>query len=198
MTLRSIVRAGAAPAMGAALTLLATLAVACDPPAPAAPAKAPFDVVAEVLMHPRCVNCHPMGEVPLIGDHGAPHGMQVLRGPDGRGVTTTMCQNCHQAENLDGEHMPPGAPDWHMPTQAVPMVFEGRSAGALCRQLTDPTANGGKSPSDILTHLTEDGLVRWGFEPGEGRTPVPVPYDTFRAAARAWLEGGAHCPPSSR
>jgi hypothetical protein len=119
--------------------------------------------------------------------------MQVVRGPEGRGITTTMCKNCHQTENLPGEHMPPGAPGWHMPAQSMPMVFEGKSAAELCRLITDPTHNGGKSLPELLTHLENDDLVKWGWSPGDGRQPVPGTHAEFATAARSWISSGAKC-----
>lgn len=182
-----------------ALLLFAVLAAGCDaPPSKATPKKTPFELVAETLAHPRCTNCHPAGEQPLIGEDSRPHGMQVMRGPEGRGVTTTMCANCHQQENLEGEHMPPGAPNWHMPPRATPMVFENKSAAELCRAITDPTQNGGKDPAALLEHLEHDALVKWAWTPGDGRKPPPLAHADFVVAARSWIEAGAACPPDQR
>ncbi len=42
-------------------------------------------------------------------------------------------------------------------------------------QLKDTKRNGGKSPHDLLEHVKTD-LVKWGWNPGEGRsTPAPSP-----------------------
>ena len=168
--------------------------VACKPkPVGDTATESPYAVVAQALLHPRCVNCHPSGDQPLITDASRPHGMQVMRGPEGRGITTTMCTNCHQTENLVGEHMPPGAAEWRMPPANTPMVFEGKNALQLCEQITDPTQNGGKSVAELLVHLESDAFVKWGWDPGEGRAPVPGTHATFVAAARAWIEAGARC-----
>ncbi len=35
--------------------------------------------VAEVLRHPRCMNCHPSGDVPRQTDDRHPHRMLVMR-----------------------------------------------------------------------------------------------------------------------
>ena len=74
------------------------------------------------------------------------------------------------------------------------MVFEGRTPAQLCRQLKDPAQTGGKDLAALLHHVEEDELVAWGWNPGEGRTPVPVPRAEFVAAFRAWIDGGAVCP----
>src|SRR4051794_33706796 len=42
-----------------------------------------FAQVYTVLMHPRCMNCHPKGDVPLQGDDSHLHTMAPKRGSDG-------------------------------------------------------------------------------------------------------------------
>jgi hypothetical protein len=165
-----------------------------------APAVAPasslqaWSVVYGVLEHPRCMNCHPLGDVPLQGDASVPHAQNVQRGPDGEGLFALRCATCHQAENAPGPHLPPGAPKWHLPRADAPLVFQGRSSSELCRQLRDPARNGGKTPEQLFDHMAHDALVLWGWDPGEGRTPVPVPHESFAAAVRAWVDGGCDCP----
>src|SRR5215469_8211882 len=70
---------------------------------------AAFNAAYSVFSHPRCVNCHPAGNAPLQGDDSHPHAFRVQRGADGNGLTSLRCSNCHQAANLSGPHMPPGA-----------------------------------------------------------------------------------------
>jgi mono/diheme cytochrome c family protein len=160
----------------------------------AAHSRAAFEVVYQVLTHPRCANCHPAGDAPLQGDQGVPHGQNVLRGPAGRGVFGLDCASCHQAQNFPGEHMPPGVPDWHMPPPETPMVFAGTSRAELARQLADPAQNGNRSAAELLRHAAEDPLVLWGWNPGDGRAPVPVPHQEFIAALRKWIELGCLVP----
>ena len=50
-----------------------------------AASRAAFLEVYKVLMHPRCMNCHPTGDVPLQGDDSHLHAQNVQRGPDGKG-----------------------------------------------------------------------------------------------------------------
>src|SRR5436190_1097931 len=71
-----------------------------------------FADVYKVLMHPRCMNCHPKGDVPLQGDDNHPHTMAPKRGKDGHGLYAMKCSNCHQPENTPGLHTPPGNPKW--------------------------------------------------------------------------------------
>ncbi|HVO66354.1 MAG TPA: hypothetical protein VMT12_07725 [Syntrophales bacterium] len=158
-----------------------------------AAARNAFLQVADVFVHPRCKNCHPAGEAPLQGDEGLVHSMNVKRGPDGRGKGAARCGNCHQATNTPGVNMPPGAPDWRMPTPEMPMVFENKTPGELCRQLKDPAKNGGRTPEEIVRHVTVEPLVLWGWNPGEGRT-MPRSHDEFVQKMREWAENGAACP----
>lgn len=153
-----------------------------------------WDVVYGVLQHPRCLNCHPAGDAPLQGDDRRLHAQNVQRGKDGKGLFAMKCAACHSTANVPGAHMPPGAPHWHLPIAAMPLVFEGRSKGELCRQMRDRAQNGGKPPEAIVTHLEHDPLVLWGWAPGEGRTPVATPHAELVEAARTWVAGGCGCP----
>jgi hypothetical protein len=161
-----------------------------------------------VFMHPRCLNCHPAGDSPLQGDDSHVHDLlRLRRGADGNGVFAMRCSNCHQAANGTGPHTPPGAPEaaadasrpaaprWHLPPPQTPMVFQGRSPGQLCRQLRDPKQNGGLTPERFVHHVTADPLVRWAWDPGEGRTPPPLSHQEFAAAVQEWLAAGGACPP---
>ena len=160
---------------------------------PAAAARA-FLEASQVFFHPRCVNCHPAGDAPLQGDNMRPHSMQVKRGPAGMGKSAMQCSNCHQAANLRGVHMPPGAPDWQMPPEDLPMIFEKLTPRQLCLQLKDPAKNGNRSPKEVVDHNREAALVLWGWNPGEGRTPIPMPHETFVKYMTEWAENGAACP----
>jgi hypothetical protein len=156
-----------------------------------------FETVREVLQHPRCQNCHIPGNAPLQYDQGLPHAMNVRRGRDGQGTVGAQCSDCHQARNLPAEyglHAPPGAPNWHLPPENMKMVFINLSSAELCRVLKDPARNGGKTPEQLVKHVTEDKLVLWGWEPGGQRAPVPVPHAQFVGAFKEWVEGGTPCP----
>jgi cytochrome c5 len=159
-----------------------------------AASKAAFLEAYKVLMHQRCMNCHPTGDVPLQGDDSHLHAQNVKRGPDGKGLYAMKCANCHQDANLPGDNLPPGNPNWHLPPQSMRMVFQGKSPGALARQLKDPKLNGGKTLEQILHHVTEDKLVLWGWDPGDGRTLPPLSHDDFAAKMREWIEKGAAEP----
>lgn len=179
----------------AAATVAASLFVQCASSAgrPAAGVGA-FGVVYEVLQHPRCKNCHPAGGAPLQGDDSRPHGQNVQGGKDGKGLYAMRCANCHRDQNTPGANMPPGAPNWHLPARSMPLAFEGRTPAQLAGQLADPAHNGGRTPPQVLQHVIDDPLVLWGWNPGDGRAPVPVPHAEFVAAMRTWIDAGCPVP----
>jgi len=45
----------------------------------------------------------------------------------------------------------------------------------------------------VVEHMSTP-LVLWGWNPGEGRTPVSVPQATFLATVKQWASKGAACP----
>jgi hypothetical protein len=158
-----------------------------------AAAAAAFQAIVPVLHHPRCMNCHSRGDFPRQGDDSHRHAMNVRRGPDGDGVAGAQCSTCHQDHNLEAAHTPPGAPDWHLPSPAMPMIWEGLTDRQLCESFKDPQKNGGRHVNGIVEHMNTP-LVLWGWKPGAGRTPVPVAQETFLANVRKWAAGGAACP----
>jgi hypothetical protein len=160
----------------------------------AAASRAAFLEVYKVLMHPRCMNCHPSGDAPLQGDDSHPHLQNVRRGKDGQGKYALKCANCHQEQNLFGDNMPPGNPNWHLPRPEMPLVFQGKSPRELADQLKDPERNGGKTLEQLVEHVSHDGLVLWGWEPGDGRTKPPLSHDEFARKFRQWVERGAASP----
>ncbi|HEY6928844.1 MAG TPA: hypothetical protein VJA66_04130 [Thermoanaerobaculia bacterium] len=159
---------------------------------------AAFETVKTVLQHPRCQNCHIPGDAPLQFDQGLPHAMSVVRGPDGNGAPGLACGTCHGDANPPaawGAHMPPGAPTWSLPTARHRMVFIGLSSGDLCRSLKDKSNNGGRDFEALIRHVSEDELVGWGWHPGVGRAPVPIPREEFVAKFKEWIAAGAPCAP---
>jgi len=150
-----------------------------------------FATVYAVLEHPRCRNCHPAGDAPLQGAEGKPHAMNITRTSMKNGLT---CATCHRTRNGTRPNTPPGAPNWHLPPVETPMVFEGKTPAQLCEQLEDPTKTGGRDLAALVEHVERDPLVSWGWDPGPGRAPVPIPRDRLVAAIKAWIDAGAPCP----
>jgi hypothetical protein len=207
-----LLAAVAAGAVAATIAMTAATAVAAatatpaatagEPAAPArdgsrAAALAAFDTVRAVLQHPRCQNCHIPGDAPLQFDAGIPHAQNVQRGPEGNGVPGLPCSTCHAAGNPPasyGAHVPPGAPNWRLPSPRQKMVFIGLTPAALCATIKDRQRTGGRDLAAMLEHVSHDKLVAWGWDPGVGRAPVPVPHDAFVASFKTWMAGGAPCP----
>ncbi len=156
--------------------------------------KKAFLAAYKVLMSPRCMNCHPKGDIPLQGDDSHLHTQNVKRGPDGKGLYALKCANCHQPQNTAGAHMPPGNPNWHLPPADMKMVFEGKSPRELAAQLKDPNRNGHKTLAQLIDHVTNDKLVLGGWNPGDGRTLPPVSHAAFAKDFKAWIDKGAYLP----
>lgn len=153
-----------------------------------------FMKVYSVLMSPRCMNCHPSGDVPLQGDDSHLHTMNVKRGVDGHGIYAMRCSNCHQNTNTTGLHMPPGNPKWGLPPANMRMVFQGRTPRQLALQLLDPKQNGGRTRAQLIDHMANDDLVGWAWHPGDGRSLPPMNRPAFAAQVRLWIAKGAYAP----
>ena len=189
--------------LAAALLLLPPLLLACTrtgsrglrtsspvSPAELAEAQEAFATVFEVLQHPRCRNCHPAGDRPLQFE-GKPHAMNVVRGDDDRGAPGMRCAGCHGTTNHDVPHLPPGGAGWRLAPRE--MVFEGQSPRELAERLLDEKRSH-MTPEELYEHVAHDDLVHWGWAPGPGRDPVPIPHETFVRSLRTWLDAGAPLP----
>jgi hypothetical protein len=65
----------------------------------------------------------------------------------------------------------------------------------ICRPPTkDEKQNGGKTLEQIIHHVSEDKLVLWGWDPGDGRTKPPLSHAEFAGKMKEWAEQGAACP----
>jgi hypothetical protein len=171
-------------------------------PGPAAPLETSPEAaelylqIHQVLTHPRCLNCHPKGDSPKQGDQRSIHTPPITRGPHDDGPLGLQCAACHQQANYAVVGVP-GAPNWHL--APISMAWEDKTPGEVCRALLDPRTNGNRDLKAIVTHLTQDELVAWGWEPGIGidrnpREPVPIAKAEFNRIVRAWARGGAACP----
>jgi hypothetical protein len=149
-----------------------------------------FARIAEVLRHPRCMNCHPVGDSPRQTDNRHLHRMLVARGPDDGGTPAMRCATCHQTVNTADGRVP-GAPRWHLAPRS--MGWDGLSDGELCRALKDPKRNGGRSVPALVQHMTSDALVQWAWNPGP-RTVPPLTQSDFHETVKRWAATGAPCP----
>ena len=154
--------------------------------------KAAFMGAYRVFMHPRCMNCHPSGDVPLQGDDSRLHIQGVKRGIDGKGLYALKCSNCHQPQHVPGEHMPPGGENWHLPPADKKMVFQGKTARELAMHFKDNKFTGFKDfKKDMIHHLEHEPLVLVGWTYG---TPPPLTHAEFVAKVKEWIEKGAVIP----
>jgi hypothetical protein len=172
----------------------------CEPgptPEERASGLAAFATVQQVFQHPRCQNCHIPGDAPLQFDAGLVHAMSVVRGPDGHGAPGLPCSTCHGESNSPasyGPGAPPGAPHWALPGPAHKMAWIGLPPPALCKIIKNKGENGGRDFAALITHVSEDSLVLWGWNPGGDRAPVPVPHPDFVARFKEWAAAGGPCP----
>lgn len=74
------------------------------------------------------------------------------------------------------------------------MVFEGKTVRELCRQLASPERNGGRELGDLLVHIRDDALVKWGWKPGPGRSRPPLSHRELVARVKIWVAAGGPCP----
>ena len=156
--------------------------------------RALFAEASRVLLHPRCVNCHPPDDRPRQGDRHLVHDPLAVRGPKDDGVPAMHCASCHQDRNLEHARVP-GAAKWHL--APLEMAWLGRTPGQICAQIKDPAQNGGRTLEQIWEHSALNELVAWGWKPGHGRTPAPGTQKEFGDLIRAWIDTGAACPPAT-
>ncbi len=155
-----------------------------------------FSTMMKVLTHKRCVNCHPSGDTPRQGEDSHLHKFDVVRGESGHGLSGYTCNTCHQDENNEFSGVP-GAPHWAL--APLSMAWEGKTRVEIAEQMMDPKRNGGRTPHQIMEHLTEHELVMWAWDPGvdaEGilREVPPIPKDKYIAAVKEWIHNGAVIP----
>ena len=156
-----------------------------------------FQEMLVVIEHPRCLNCHPVDNSPRQGMDMQMHQPPVVRGDADFGAPGMRCITCHSDENVTystGEGSIPGHSPWQL--APISMGGMGKSAAEICAQLKDPERNGGKTLADLHEHNAEDGLVGWGWHPGEGREPAPGSQEIFGQLTQAWIDTGAACPQS--
>jgi hypothetical protein len=152
---------------------------------------AAWDQIAAVLQHPRCLNCHQLNS-PLQGDTRRVHIPRVVRGPDDQGVGAMRCRNCHNNMGNNPTSGTPGGLDWQL--APVSMLWQGLSSGDLCRAVKDPKHNGNRDGAALIRHMEDEPLVLYGWNPGKGREPVPIPHEKVVEYMKIWVAGGLACP----
>jgi len=157
---------------------------------PASRSRALFAEASRVMLHPRCVNCHPSGDAPTQRGFER-HEPPVVRGDGDVGVPGLECASCHQDRNATLARVP-GAPGWKLAPRE--MAWAGRTTHQLCEQLKDPARNGHRGLDRIVEHARHDAIVAWGWSPGADRDPVPGTQERFGDLMAAWVQTGAVCP----
>ncbi len=157
--------------------------------------RALFGEIGKVLMHPRCMNCHPAGDHPLQGDDQHVHMPPVWRGETGH--LGTNCAGCHTDRNVTLHEAAsyksiPGNPRWSV--APLSMAWQNKSLGDICRQLKDVSRNGGRDLAALQEHIAKDDIVAYGWNPGEGRDPAPGSQEAAGQLVQAWIDSGAECP----
>lgn len=170
--------------------------------------EAAWEDIFQVLSHPRCANCH-------VGDDHTPrwsgpsyeaaygfepggwmyHGMNVSGDISRIGNSTLPCSTCHQEENANVAHAPPGAHAWAL--APVEMEWFGKASSEVCIRLKSPETNGNRTIEEVADHIDNDELVHWGWAPGPGREPAPFDRKTTAELIRQWGLDGAPCPAGS-
>jgi hypothetical protein len=67
---------------------------------------------------------------------------------------------------------------WSLPSAL--RQWYGKSSAEICAQIKDPMRNGGLAIDQIATHIHEDMLVSWGWQPGRADPKASDP------RRRAW------------
>jgi hypothetical protein len=122
----------------------------------------------------------------------------AFRGEAGIGVPGLPCAACHTDKNFRlsvGEasyESIPGHARWGL--APIEMAWQGKSPAEICRQIKDPSRNGGRSLALLQEHMAKDDLVGWAWHPGAGRRPAPGTQAEFGAVVAAWIGTGAECP----
>jgi len=155
-----------------------------------------YHKMMDVLMSPRCINCHPNDNIPKQADDSHPHYFGVSRGVNNLGFQATKCTTCHQTENNNYSGVP-GAAEWSLAPDK--MKWEGLTRNQIARSMLNKENNGNRNLEELEHHLTAHELVLWAWKPGvdaQGipREPPPVPLEEYKAAVKEWIENGAFVP----
>jgi hypothetical protein len=178
-------------AVGIAVASTGAARTAAAPAGDQATSVAAWGEIATVLQNPRCLNCHQL-DSPLQDDSRRVHVPRVTRGPDNQGVGAMRCQNCHNNMGNNPTSGTPGGLHWQL--APVSMLWQGLSSGDLCRAVKDPKHNGNRDGAALIKHMEDEPLVLYGWNPGKGREPVPVPHEKVVEDMKVWVAGGMACP----
>ena len=150
-----------------------------------------FTELGKVLTHPRCLNCHPVGDRPRQGEHGRLHQPPVARGPTASVSTPYVARFATRApistpagsRATPNGTLPPSK--WlGMANRCTISASRSRTRRAMAAALS----------ADLTHHIGDDTLVGWAWAPGFGREPAPGTQKEAGALVEAWVKTGAACP----
>ena len=113
---------------------------------------AAWEQVYSVLTSPRCINSHTATNYPQQGDDRHRHFVNVIRGPEGKGVPALNCVSCHQSENASSTGVP-GGHNWHLAPLSMrwqDLNDQPVSSAVVCRAVTDRSKNQGLDGPRLL------------------------------------------------
>lgn len=158
-----------------------------------------WDRIYAVASHPRCTNCH-VGDSGRAGwedlgyKTGQLHGMNVVAGESRIGAETIPCRTCHigAAGPNNVPHAAPQIDDaWRLPP--VELAWRGKTSVEVCEQLRNPDTNDGFDLAELVDHVRTSEFVRYGFEPGAGRTPATGSVEELAQDLLIWGAAGMPC-----
>lgn len=154
---------------------------------------AAFMEVYKVLKSPRCMNCHPAGEIPLQSDD-KPYPYHVSKKGERRPwiVRHEMCQLPPTRKFAWRAHAP-RQPEMGAAAGKHENGFENKMPHELALQVVDYNRNGHKNKEQLLKHA-RDTLVKSGWNMGGGRMPPPLSYAAFLKVWDTWIKTGAYAP----
>jgi cytochrome c553 len=161
-----------------------------------------WQAIYNVMVSPRCINCHSMADYPRQTDDRYPHVYHIERGEDDKGIEMKRCNQCHGMRN-DPVNGAPGRMDWHMaPVQKTTESSPGVPKGdhQLCVDVKDKSKNGNRDFAQLLDFIETDPFIMWAWDPGvraNGKmrtTPPMATHDEFLSTVKRWIADGAPCP----
>lgn len=160
---------------------------------------AAWDKIFTVASHPRCTNCH-------VGDQAQPmweglgykdralHGMFIQAGESRIGAETIPCRTCHvtsEAANVLSHAAPHIEEAWRLPP--IELNWLDKTSIEICTQMRDPETNDGNSVTELAEHVLTSAFVRWGFEPGGGRSAPDGSTEKLAQDILVWGAAGMPC-----
>ena len=133
-----------------------------------------FEEAGKVLQHPRCVNCHPVGDRPRRPTACSRISRWWCAARTATARPGWPAATCHGDANFDPARVP-GDPHWHLAPAS--MAWEGKIARPDLRAAQGPRAQRRPGHGRDPEAHRDDSLVGWGWSPAPAarRRPAPRP-----------------------